>query len=37
MRRVFSLTVFVCLVATTALISSGKQQEEEWGAKPDSR
>jgi len=34
MRRVFSLTVFVCLVATTALISSGKQQEKK-GAKPD--
>src|SRR5260221_9387194 len=34
MRRVFSLTVFVCLVATTALISSGKQQEKK-GAEPD--
>src|SRR6266702_3677701 len=34
MRRFFSLTVFVCLVATTALISSGKQQEKK-AAKPD--
>src|SRR2546422_9864199 len=34
MRRILSLLVFVCLVATTALISSGKQQDKK-GAKPD--
>src|SRR5579859_2987234 len=34
MRRVLSLVVFVCLVAATALISSGKQQDEK-SAKPD--
>jgi len=33
MRRVFSLTVFVCLVATTALIL--QKQQEKKGAKPD--
>jgi len=34
MRRVLSLVVFVCLVAATALISSGKQQDKKSG-KPD--
>jgi hypothetical protein len=34
MRRVLSLFTLVCLVATTALISSGKQQEKK-SAKPD--
>jgi hypothetical protein len=32
MRRILSLVVFVCLLSTTALISSGKQQ---GSAKPD--
>ena len=34
MRRVLSLVVFVCLVAATTLISSGKQQDKKSG-KPD--
>lgn len=34
MRRIFSLLALACLVATTTLISSGKQQEKK-SAKPD--
>jgi Protein of unknown function (DUF1326) len=35
MRRIFSLLALVCLVAVTAIISTGKQPQDKKAAKPD--
>src|SRR5438128_8399776 len=35
MRRIFSLLALVCLVAATAIISTGRQPQDKKAAKPD--